>query len=170
MKPSLLDLTSERRTLEELLERSGGDLSDPAVMAAWDANCSSLVEKVDAYAVLAMDWEARADHLDTMAKQLKAKADAIRAGRERLLERAKLAMGEARTLDGETYRLVRRANPESVVVLDEEALFESCPEAFTEVSASWKLDKKKAKEALKRCPEGVRGATLVQGERLEIVP
>ena len=122
MSESLLDLTAERRVLEELLERSGGDLSDPSVALAWDANCLALVQKVDAYAVLAMDWKAKADHLDDMADQLKAKANAIRAGRERLLERAKLAMGEAQELQGETYRIVRRKNPASVVVTDEAAL------------------------------------------------
>jgi hypothetical protein len=165
---SLLDLTSERRTLEEILERSGGDLSDPAIAAAWDANCLALVEKVDAYAVLALDWAARADHLDEMAKQLKAKAAAIRAGRERLLERAALAMGEAQELAGETYRIVRRKNPASVVVTDEAALKESCPEAVRE-KVETVIDKKAVKAALER-GSAVRGAMLVQGERIEVRP
>jgi hypothetical protein len=163
---SLLDLSSERRTLEELLERSGGDLTDPAVSAAWDANCVALIQKVDGYAVLALDWDAHADHLEAMAKQLVAKAKAIRAGRERLLDRAALAMGEAQELAGETYRIVRRKNPVSVVVTDEAALKESCPEAVRE-KVETVIDKKAVKAALER-GSAVRGAMLVQGERIEV--
>jgi hypothetical protein len=166
---SLLDLTAERRALEEILERSGGDLSDPAILAAWDANCVSLVEKVDAYAVLAMDWEARADHLDEMAKQLKARAATVRAGRERLLERARIAMGDAPEIVGETYRIVRRLNPAKVEVLDEAALKESCPEAV-KVTTTESIDKKAVKEALERNPAAVRGAVLTRSERVEIKP
>jgi hypothetical protein len=102
-----------------------------------------------------------------MAKDLMAKAKTVRAGRERLLERAKLAMGDAQEITGETYRICRRKNPASVVITDEAALKESCPEAVRE-KVETVIDKKAVKAALERNPDAVRGAMLTQGERVEI--
>jgi hypothetical protein len=165
---SLLDLSSERRTLEEILERSGGDLSDPAIAAAWDANCVALLAKVDGYATFAQDLEAVAERYRNLAKAATAKAKAVEAAHARLMERALLAMGDKPELAGETWRLIRRVNPASVVVTDEAALKESCPEAVRE-KVETVIDKKAVKAALER-GSAVRGAMLVQGERIEVRP
>jgi hypothetical protein len=171
MKPSLLDLAAERRALEALLVESGGEIPPGSpVEAAWNANADALVTKIDHYAEFIGDLEAMAEKAREGAKRLQARAAALEAARERLLDRANMAIGpDRKEIRGDAWRLVRRQNPASVVILDEKALQASLPEAFSEV-VTVKMDKKVVKEALKRCPEAVRGATLVQGERIEVVP
>jgi hypothetical protein len=170
MKPTIFDLTAERRALEELLEATGGDITDPAVQEAFDRNADALALKVDSYAALVMDWRACAERARDAAKACKAKADALDRAADRMLERASMAMGpDRKELTGERWRLVRRQNPASVVVTDEAALRDSCPHAFREVTEV-RMDKKAVKEALERNPDGVRGALLMRGERVEIKP
>jgi hypothetical protein len=166
----LLELTAEHEALEGLLREAGGEIALGSELEdRWNRNADALVQKVDSYAFLLQRWEAEAERARAMAKALSAHARALEAARERMLDRAQLAMGPERTeLRGGAFRLVRRLNPPSVRVLDEEALRESCPEAFTEVPASWKLDRAKAAAALKASPDGVRGAILTRSERIDI--
>jgi hypothetical protein len=195
MKPSLLDLTSERRTLEELLVESGGD------------ECAAaLALKVESYASLVMDWQAAAQRAREASKACKAKADALDAACERLLARADMALGpDRKELRGEAFRLVRRDNPVAVEILDIGAVLASCPQAVKRTRLaghfavlisdrkageslfeveSWdpsssdheavvdlvSVDKVALKAAIQRSPESIVGAVLTQGSRIEIKP
>lgn len=64
MKPTLYQISTDIRALEELLIESGGDISEPQTEAAIEAFFAELGqardEKVDNIAALVREWEARA--------------------------------------------------------------------------------------------------------------
>jgi hypothetical protein len=92
MARTLYEIGTDMQALEALLLETGGDISDPAVaaaVAAWESELeTNLSAKVDGYARLIADMEARAEARKAEASRISdlAKADqkAADALRERL--------------------------------------------------------------------------------------
>jgi hypothetical protein len=92
-KQTLFDLTSEMIEIDNLLEESGGDVSDPELEAAidrvLDENTGALKTKLDAYVTLIAEYESRAEFLASEAKRLAALAKAKESHAEHLRARLK---------------------------------------------------------------------------------
>jgi hypothetical protein len=82
---TLLDITDDIRALDDILAENGGDLSDPqieSVISEWEDGLEADLEnKLDAYAALITEWEARSEMRSVEASRLakRAKIDAAAA-------------------------------------------------------------------------------------------
>lgn len=82
---TLLDITDDIRALDDILAENGGDLSDPqieAVLSEWENDLEGDLEtKLDSYAALITEWEARSEMRQVEAARLakRAKTDAAAA-------------------------------------------------------------------------------------------
>jgi hypothetical protein len=82
---TLLDITDDVRALDDILAENGGDLSDPqieSILSQWETDLEGDLEaKLDSYAALITEWEARAEMRSVEAARLakRAKTDAASA-------------------------------------------------------------------------------------------
>lgn len=167
---TLLQLTEDMRTLGELLEEVGGDITSPTVAAAidqWMAECATnQASKVEGYCTLIKEVELTACALQAEVDRLKARISVKENTAKALKTRLQWAMGEwnTRKLDTGKFLVSVQANggKTPVEVTDEAAI----PEDYFVMVP--KLDSDKLRAALEAGTE-VPGAKLgVKGEHLRI--
>ena len=75
---TLLDITDDVRALDDILAENGGDLSDPqieSILSQWETDLEGDLEaKLDSYAALITEWEARAEMRSVEAARLAKRA------------------------------------------------------------------------------------------------
>lgn len=184
-RDTLQDLVAALDVIGADIEAAGGEfVPGSSLEAAWNEAAGALVAKVDGFAVYTLELEGRADALEDGAKRLKAKAQAVRAHRERLLEYAGRCIGpDRKELAGDVWKIARVKNPPRVTVLDEQAMFETCPKAIkrTKLDGRYEMaedglyelsiDLNALKAELRGSKsEHIRGAVIEQGERIEVKP
>jgi hypothetical protein len=158
---TLQELDQELREAEQEVAASGGEITPRYEQAAL-----ALLAKVDRFALYCADQEGRAAALRAFAAKIIQKAKAAENARQRLLDYADTVMGDRDSLDGEHVSLVRRKNPGSVRVTDEDALRLSLPECVSTTYVTT-VDKKAVGKAIREGRE-VHGAVLVPSHRIEI--
>lgn len=93
---TLYDITDDVMALESLLDEAGGDITDPAVCAAFDAWVAELAtdmgNKVDNYAAMIRELEFRAADAKEEAARLIARAKSAESKREFLASRLQTAL------------------------------------------------------------------------------
>ena len=179
---TLRDLTYELDLLGEDIESNGGEVPPGSDLEArWNELCGALVAKVDSFAEYAQVLESEADRLDAASKALKAKSQARKNHRERMLAYAGYCLGARSELKGELWALKVRKNPPSVRVTDEDAVAETCPTCLVRTPLAdrhevidgkvylVKIDKAALKDDMRSGRgEHIRGAEIVQSSRVVI--
>ena len=167
MSSSLRNIAAEIAALEEEIVGLGGELPPGSDLERrWDEAQGALMSKVDSYAEYILSLEARSQALKDAIKKVAARANAMQSLADRLKRNADFVMGRDLFIEGEVYTLKRKLNPAAVVILDEDEVRASCPEAVSEV-VTYKVDKSKLKAAIIE-GHGVRGAVVTQGHRIEV--
>jgi hypothetical protein len=91
--PTLFDISDDMLALERLLTEQGGDLTDDEIEAAiddwFDENQNAREEKIDAYAALIREFEARAEARSDEADRLQGRADQDEKSAESMKKRLK---------------------------------------------------------------------------------
>lgn len=165
MTKTLLDIIDDVRALEDLLDDVDGDISgaEEAVAAFLAENDADLATKVDNYAALIVECEARAALRKSEAKRMAdlAKTDEARARwlKQRLQE-ALDAIGETR-VDGPRYRVTVQANGGKAPVCVPDDV-DALPAAFVRTKVVRDADKDAIRKALESGAD-VPGCSL--GER-----
>jgi hypothetical protein len=111
MSRTLLDITDDFQALDELLAEAGGDITEPSVQRYIEQLIDQLdqdfLTKVDNYAALISELEARAQHRKDEAKRLDALAKSDANSATFLKQRLKTVLEQRGTKKLETprYRL-----------------------------------------------------------------
>ena len=149
----LFDISADIQALEDLLYESGGDVSDPEVEAALDHWFASLAhernEKLDGYATVIREMEARAEIRKAEAKRLRDRATVDENIAKRLKDRLVWFFEEhgLKTIETERYRLTRaRAGGKTPVILKVDPA--DLPERFRRVKEIVSADKDAILEAI----------------------
>ena len=162
----LFDISADLEALEELLYESGGDITDEDVEEAIDAWFERLADerdqKLDNYAGLITELEARAEIRKAESKRLRDRASVDAKAAERLKDRLLyfFAKHDLKTVETTRYRLTRaRAGGKAPVVITGDV-----PEDFQRVKIDVAPDKDKIREALE---SGEKLAFAALGDRSE---
>lgn len=165
---TLLDITDDIRALDDILAENGGDLSDPqieSVLSEWEAGLESDLEtKLDAYAALITEWEARSEMRAVEAARLQKRAKTDAAAAEALRRRLQYVF-EVRNLkpiETPRYRIALAKNG-GKRPLD---IHSEVPPEFLKISTSPDTDRIRAElEAGKALPFAV---LMERGQRISI--
>ena len=170
MNRTIYDISGDMRALDDLLAEAGGDLSDPAVAAAVDAWASELESdlagKVDRYAALIWEIEARASARRAEALRMVALAEKDERAAEGLRERLRFVW-ETRglgTIQTARYRVSLRKNG-GKAPLDVHA---PVPPEFSKTFTSVGPDKDKIREALESGQALPFARLMERGSRIAI--
>ena len=144
----ILDMDLDEETLADTLEAIEGDLEDKV------ENIATLIKS------LTYDAKAIKEEEKSLADRRKQKEITAERVKNYLFDTLK-RIGKDK-LETPRHKLAIRKNPVSVNLKED-----FYHEAYTEEVVSYKTDKKAIKEAL-QAGEVIEGASLVQGERLDI--
>jgi len=172
---SLFEISDDLLALEEMLALAGGEITEDEAGAAlqdwFDTLGAERDTKIDNYAALIRELDARADAREVEAKRLMALAGSDANNVKRLKERLKLffELHEIKKLDTPRFRISVQANGgKSPLVVPEmwEALPSTAPEAFHRRVIE--LDKQAIREALE-AGEEINGCAISErGNHLRI--
>lgn len=170
MSRTIFDIGADMVALDAIIGDAGGDLSDPAVAAAieqWEREIETdLAGKVDRYASLIGEMEARASKRREEALRLVARAEQDERAANGLRERLRLVW-EARGLgviQTPRYRVALRRNG-GKAPLD---LHDVIPSEWTRTITSVGPDKDRIREALERGEQLTFARLMERGNRISI--
>lgn len=143
MTKSLMALTAEAMTIEQILFQNGGEIT-PELEAEIERITTDVATKADGYAIVMDRLEMTAERLKARADEFTKAAKACTNLQEGMKERLKIAVeaSPSQTIDGDiyTWKLIKLA---PAVDIDENVLGKN----WCTVTTKYTPDKKRIKEA-----------------------